>query len=177
MNIETSRLRAGEWLVTAAALLLGIVLFALPWYGFVPTIAHGLAELGKPTDATGWQSLEILRWLILIVVLGGLAVGWLQATRPAPAAPVCATVLECAASVVLFVALVVRVIDVPSVLLAGAGVNTIEAKIGAYIGLVLTAAIVTGAYVSMRQDGIAEGDAPARIETLRLTPRPAARGG
>ncbi len=73
-------------------------------------------------------------------------------------------------SFVLVVLIAVRVLlDRPTVHLAQAGgANVIEARPGAYIGLVLSVIVFAGLYLSLRRDGVAPEDAPAAIETLRV---------
>jgi hypothetical protein len=164
-----ARIRTGEWIVGLSALLLLIDLFALPWYGFNSVFRGTAAILGEPVSASGWQMLEVIRLLVVLVCLGGIAVWWLQATRPAPALPVSATVLDLALAVPVFVLLFNRV------LLNTPGDPTfISAQSGAYIGLVLAGGLCVGGWLSLREDGIAEEDAPRDIEMLRLA-RPGAR--
>jgi hypothetical protein len=164
-------LRGGEWIIGGASVALLLSMFLLPWYGDTSVYAPTEASLGRPTNFYAWNSLQGLRWLILLTVLVGLVVWWLQSTRPAPALPVCFTVIETVLAVLLLLALIYRVL----VNQPGAS-SVIEAKTGAYAGLVFSAAIVVGGYLSLREDGISPKDAPAGIETLRLLPRTAGGG-
>lgn len=170
MRFEAGRLRAGEWVLGTASALLILSLFTFPWYGQTSVYAGVDRSLGVPIDATGFQSLTILRFVVLVAGLLGLVAWWLQATRPAPALPVCAVTATWGLACALFVVLIVRVlIDEPRVLEAGSGgVDTIGAKWGAYAALALTFALILGCYRSLRQDGIAPADAPQAIDTLRL---------
>lgn len=163
MSFDLRRLRGGEWIVGVASLALLVILFTLPWYGLSGPFSHTAATLGLKVTADGWQSLSNVRFLILVVGIGGVAVWWLQATHAAPALPVSAVVLELTLAFVLLIALIRRVLlDVP-------GNGLIDARSGAYASLALSAAILIGGYVSLRQDGSAADDAPDRIEILRLT--------
>ena len=47
--------------------------------------------------------------------------------------------------------------------------RVVDARVGAYLGLVSALAILYGGFASMRQEGIAPQDAPAEIETIRLS--------
>jgi hypothetical protein len=150
-------------------LALLIILFAVPWYGLTSVFAPTAITLGAKANSNGFDSLPVAS--ILVIVTGLLAVSaWLfQALCRAPALPVAATALTEVFGFVTFLALIYRVlISLPE--------NNIyvEAKFGAYAGLVLSAAVWIGGYVSLREDGLAEDDAPKNIETLRLTPRPTA---
>ena len=171
MSFRPSRVRAGEWVLGAASLALLVSLFALPWYGLTSVYAPTASTLGARTSSTGWQSLELLRILTVIVTVIGVLAWWWQATRPAPALPVCATGLAMIGGAVLVVALIIRVfIALPE------NSSFIEAKSGAYVGLGLAVALFLGAYGSMREDGIDAADGPQEIETLRLRRGQAAPG-
>ena len=94
MRFELSRLRSGEVLAGAAAVVLLVCLFALPWYGLNSSVASIAQRLGVSTSRTGWDSLTTLRWLILITSLSALALVYLQGTRRAPLEPGAARALR-----------------------------------------------------------------------------------
>jgi hypothetical protein len=96
VSFRLSRLRAGEWLIGVASLALLVILFVVPWFGLPATYAHAAASLGAASSFSGWESLTVIRWLILVLGLGGLLCWYLQARCLAPALPVCAVVLETA---------------------------------------------------------------------------------
>ncbi len=173
MVFDTERIRAAEWLIGLASLLLLIDLFVLPWYGLNGTFGPTAAALGQSTTATGWSALLVLGPIALVAGLLGVWLWWVQATRSAPALPVALTLVEFGLAGALLIAFVVRVVfSPPNVLIPGApGVNSIDSLFGAYAGLFLTVLITAGCYVSLRVDGIAAADAPQDIEVLRLTPR------
>jgi hypothetical protein len=169
MSFRVNRLRDGEWLVGVSGLLLLVCLFALPWYGFTSAYGPTAATLGVKTSYDGWQSLEFVRFLIVLLALGGIVTWWLQATRPAAAIPICAVVLEVALGVIVLIALIDRVlVNLP------VDSRLVDAKWGAYAGLMLTLLVLTGAYRSLRRDDVAAEDAPTEIETLRVRLRPEA---
>jgi hypothetical protein len=151
VRFEATRLRLAEWLLGVAATALLLDTFVVSWYS-------GAANHG----VTGWQALTVLRYLIVVCALLGLATWWAQATRRAPAVAVCLTVISLFASSIVVLGLIWRVvIDTPS-----------AADAGAYLGLLLVALIVIAAYWSLRVDGIRAQDGPASIEMLRLAPGP-----
>ena len=143
-------------------MLLAIVLFALPWYGFKPAVSPVAGTLGLSTSFNGWQSLSHTRWLLVLTILAAVALAYFQATRRAPAIPVTLSVIVTALGLVSLLALIYRVlINVP-------GPDSIlQAKAGAYVGLLCAVGVLIGAILSMRQEGISPHDAPAEIETIR----------
>jgi hypothetical protein len=173
MTFETRRIRLGEWLILAAGILLAIDLIVAPWYGLNNVFGPTAATLGESTSATGWAALLVLGPIVLVICLAAVAVWWLQATQAAPAMPVVAAGLEFVASLLLVVALLIRVVFAPpSILISGApGVRAIESEFGAYLGLALSLVLAAGCYLSLRRDGVAALDGPEQIELLQLTQR------
>ena len=78
MDFDASRLRRGEWLAGASAVLLAIFLVGGKWYG-------GAGRTGG--SLTGWQALTDLRWLLLVTIVAAVGLVFTQATRRAPALP------------------------------------------------------------------------------------------
>lgn len=170
VSFRAARLGVAEWLIVVGSIGLLFDLFALNWFAYKPQYHVTATMLGQSVSANGWQTFEVIGPLALVVSLAGIGVGWLQATRRSPALPVVVTTLLMPFALALVVALLIRVLlDPPSVHLAQAGgANVIEARAGAYIGLLLSVAILCGSYASLRRDGVAPIDAPTEIETLAL---------
>ncbi len=174
IGLRLDRLRWGEWLIGVAGLALLIDLVALPWYSLNSTFSATSAEFGAATSATGFQAHHILGPLAIVCALVAIGCWALQATQRGPALPVCLTVVCAILTFVLAIALLVRVVfDPPNVLVQAApGVDTMQTDVGAVLGLVLAWLVLIGTWISLRTDGIAEADAPRRIETLALAQRP-----
>ncbi len=169
MGFELSRIRKGEWIVGVASLALLIMLFAVPWYGFPAAYSHAAATLGAPYHFSGWESLTVLRFPILLLGLGGVLAWYLQGRCLAPALPVCAIVLETALGLIVTVWLYFRtLISLP-------GAHLAEAKPGAFVALTLAVAVLVGGYLSLREDGAPAPGSVMPTETLGLAPRPGAR--
>ena len=155
MSIRPSRLRFGEWIAGAAAVALVVFMFALRWYD------SGHPSGGSsPASLDGWRGLTHLRWLVLVTILVTLALVWLQVTRRAPALPVTFSLFVMLLGGVTALAVLYRVVFDPP---AGMSVQA-----GAYLGLAAAVALTYGGYKSMRTEGIADDDAPAQIETVKL---------
>jgi hypothetical protein len=165
MDIALSRLRPGEWIAGASAVLLLAVLFAVQWYGASGT---GATRAGA-ISVNGWHGLAHLRWLVLVTNAAALGLLVAQATRRSPAIPVSMSVIVTTLGLLTTLALLYRtVINVP---------GREDAKPGAFVGLAAAAALLCGGYASMRQEGIAPCDERTEIETVPLAapaiPRPA----
>lgn len=153
MEFRASRLRSGEIIAATAAVILLVDLFALDWYSTAAADAVGLS---------GWQALSVLRWLIAIAALSGIALGWFQATRRAPALPSSLSAITTVLATITSLALIVRVlISVPDLF----GQTT--ASGGAYLGLVSALVLAGGALWSLREEDPPD---PVRNEAIEIVP-------
>jgi hypothetical protein len=152
--VRFSRLRRGEIIATLSAVVLVVLVFAVPWFSFAnPGGGH--------TQANAWASLPVLRWPILITAALGLLLGWLQATRSAPALPVALDVPLVILAAITTLVLLIRV-------LTGEG----SPLAGGVLGLVAVAVLTAGAFMSLRQeDGWDPGPPTPEhpIETVELS--------
>lgn len=164
MDFQLSRLRAGEWVIGVASLALVVILFVVPWYGLPGTYTHSAASLGAASSFSGWESLTVLRYPILLLGLGGLICWYVQGRCLAPALPVSAVVLETALGVVVLIGLYYRVIIV------GPAVPVAHNDPAAFVGLALSVAVVVGGYLSLRADQAPAPGQVVPVEGLRVGP-------
>ncbi len=166
MRFDSSKLRTPEWLIGAASALLLLDTFLVAWYAIGGQVQPGLFVQFPHSSVDAWHALTVVRFLILLTALLGIAVWWLQATREAPAVPTVLTEVAIIPAGLLLLALIWRVlIDVPGIY--GIRTQFVEVKLGAYLGLLFDAIIVVGVYRSLRQD-YAPQEAAAKIERLSL---------
>jgi hypothetical protein len=152
MDFDPSRIRRGEALAGASASALLAFMFVLQWYGPRADGARPVAAL------TGWQAFTVWRWLALTTILAALCLVVFQATRRAPALPVSTSVVTIALALVAVLWLAIRVLlDHPP-----------HQRIGAILGLVSGLGVLSGSYLSLRQEGIAPRDEAAVIPTVKL---------
>jgi hypothetical protein len=148
MEFDPSRLRRGEVLAGASAVLLAIFMVGGKWYG---------AGSGNGGSQTGWQALTDLRWLLLVTIVATVGLVFAQATRRAPAIPVTMSLAVMLLGIVSVVALIYRVlISAPP-----------HEETGAYFGLLCALGIAIGGYFSLRHEGIARRDEPRDIPVVR----------
>jgi carbon starvation protein CstA len=140
------RLRDGEWLAGAAALLLLASLF-LDWYG----VGAG--------GASAWQAFGVLDVVLAALALVPLALVVTQATRRSPAIPVALSVLTTLAGALAALLIVVRLIAQP-------GPNAlVTVEPGAWLGLLAAVLVTAGGWRSMRVEAVPH-TAPAPIEQM-----------
>jgi hypothetical protein len=157
MDLDPSRLRRGELIVGASALVLLASMFRFKWYGLSGPISPAPTNLRLSTPVNGWNGLTNLRWVMLLTIACGLALVFLQATRRAPAVPAIMSVIVTVLGLITALALIYRVlINEPG-----------PQKAGAFVGLISAIVFVYGGYESMRREGIAAKDGPSEIQTVR----------
>jgi hypothetical protein len=141
MDFDPSRLRRGELLAGAGAVLLLVFLLAGKWAG-----SH-----------SGWEALPSLRWLLAVTIAAALGLVVVQATRRAPAVPVTTSLIVAVIGIITVLALIYRVLINPPA----------QQHAAAYLGLLSAIALAYGGYLSMREEGIARRDAPRDIPVVR----------
>ncbi len=135
MTFELARLRRGEVVAALGALVLLADMLSLWWY------------CSATVSLDGWQAHTVLRWLMLLTILAALSLAVLTATQRTVAVPVTVAVIVAALAALLTVLLAWRVIvDHP-------GPDSVTTRVGAWLGLLSSAAILIGAYWSMRDEG------------------------
>ena len=170
MDLWLSRLRAGEWLTAAAAILMLIDMFAPAWFA-----AHagrrGSATAIARVSLNGWQTSLPAGVLALVVCGGGVGIWLATATRRSPALPVVLNTLLMPLSLALVVLVAVRVLVLPPSVHAavlGSARTTTSVRPGAWAAVALSVALYASLYIALRREGVAPADAPAEIETLTV---------
>jgi hypothetical protein len=148
MEFDPSRLRRGEMLAGASAVLLAVFMVGGKWYG---------AGSGKGGALTGWQALTDLRWLMLVTIIAAVGLVFAQAARRAPAIPVTMSLVVMLLGIVTVLALIYRVLINPPP----------RQETGAYLGLLWALGVAVGGYFSLRQEGIARRDERRDIPIVR----------
>lgn len=147
MSFDLRRLRLGERIAGLAAVLLFVDLF-LDWYG------HGGGE-----GQSAWRALGILAPLLFLLVLTALALAALSAAQRSVSLPIAASVVLIAFGIVMTLLVLYRV------LLNEPGADhVVTQKAGAWIGLILCAAVTYGGYRSLREEGTGFAEAKAQAE-------------
>lgn len=141
MEFHASRLRRGEVLAGAGAVLLVVFLLAGDWAG----------------SRSGWEVLVSLRWLLALTIAAAFGLVLVQATRRAPAVPVTMSLFVTVLGAISVLAILYRVLISPPA----------HEHVPAYLGLLSAIGLAYGGYLSMRKEGIAARDAPQEIPVVR----------
>ncbi|MDX6655322.1 MAG: hypothetical protein QOH62_115 [Solirubrobacteraceae bacterium] len=158
--MDVNRLRTGEKIAGAAAVLLFLDLF-LSWYSVDLGGALGAAasRAGVDTSVSGWQAFSWVDLLLMLTVLAALAMVFVRGTGRSVDLPASLPLIAAGLGGFATVVVVYRILNQP-------GPNDlISVEYGAYLGLVLVAALTYGAV----QAGGGVDDLRAEAESL--TPR------
>jgi len=149
--MRVSRLRRGEIIAALSALVLLALMFLVGWVSFA-------SPGGGHTSANAWTGFPVLRWPLLVIGVLGLLLGYLQAARSAPALPVALDQILVTLAAITTVLLLIRLVT---------GDGSPEA--GGWLGLMASAALTAGTFMSLRQeDGWEPGpEHPVEIVELR----------
>jgi hypothetical protein len=140
MDFDPSRLRRGEVLAGAGAVLLLVFMLAGKWAG----------------SLSGWEALPTLRWLLAVTIAAAFVLVFVQVTRRAPAVPVTMSWLLTVLGSVSVLALIYRVLINPPA----------HQHAAAYLGLLSALGLAYGGFLSLREEGIARRDAPSDIPVV-----------
>jgi hypothetical protein len=155
--MDLSRLRTGERIAAGAAVLLFIDLF-LSWYKVdIGDLVPGADKLGIATNvdttASGWQVFSYTDIFLLIVILVAVGLAVLSATQRSVALPVAASVITTVLGGLATFIVFLRIIDQPG------PDKIVKVAFGAWLGLILCAALAYGGWRSMRDEGTNLSDA------------------
>jgi len=166
------RLRMGEAIYLAAAILLFVLMF-LPWYGVKASSAEPLVAIGVlRSGGDAWQALAVIPIFLMLAIAVAVGAALLRVSgsdwKPAvpPGAAVCALGLL-AAALILF-----RIVSPPGDEAFGA--ISVESTLKPAIFLALAAAlgIAYGGWRTMGEEGTSFAAIAKRLESPRRPPRP-----
>lgn len=162
MSFDTDRLRPSEWLVGAGSLVLLISLFLLDWYSLSFSASDLLGNETLTASADGWHAHTVLRWFVLLVVAGAVALFVATLLAETPAIP------SAIAPPLTAFALLTTILLAYRVLLNEPGPNAyVSVDFGAWLGLLSAIATTAGAWWSMRHEGGPLADVPVTVRELR----------
>lgn len=153
MSFELSRLRSGERMVAAGSIALFVFMFFFKWFGIkVPGIVGVyISAAGVSTSANVWHSLEVIRWLLLLTVLAGVALVVLVGSDRKLQSPISMSAIVAGLGALSTILVFYRVIlSLPF--------SHADVKIGAWLGLLSCAAITYGGYRAMTDEGTTLSD-------------------
>jgi hypothetical protein len=161
--METSRLGRGEMIAGVSAVILFIVMF-LGWFKFPDTIngvSTGVdlaAAAGVDTTFNAWQSYDFTDLILLLTIIVTIGTVVSAAMAREITLPVAASALVTGLGILSFVFVLWSIINTPS-----SGPIDLDRGIWVFVGLILTAGIAYGGWVSMQEEGTSFGAQADRL--------------
>jgi hypothetical protein len=143
-TVPRTRVRVGELISAASALLLLVIMFATEWYGVAGVPDPSAARPAVSTAENGWNGLTTIRWVLLITILVAIGSVFLRASQRKHGAKTETGGVVAALGAVSSVLLVYRVL-----IALPAGTKVIDQKLGAFMGLVCALGVAWGGYESI----------------------------
>jgi hypothetical protein len=157
--MRLDRLRGGEALAGGGGTLLLVALF-LPWFGRDATFCIALAGFPcpGPVSLTPWEAFSVVDVLLLIAALSGIGVAVLTAANAKTDVPVTSAALAVPIGLLATILVAYRVLE---------PVGELHRKVGLFVGLLASAAIMYGCWCAIRDEGTGGAPPAPRRSALR----------
>jgi hypothetical protein len=162
MRMDLDKLSMGERIAAVSAILLFIFMFFFNWYGVeVSGIGGFSGSTGE--GGTAWQTLEVIRFVLLITAIAALLMAGLRLADSDAEPPVPMSVIVTVLGAFSVLLILFRIIDPPT--FASFGGVSIDAtlSVGIFLGLIAAGGVAYGGYTAMQEEGITFGDAADRL--------------
>ena len=145
------RLRRGELISAAGALVLLAVMFVLKWFGLEVTPGPSAERSAISSAENAWNGLTDLRWLMLITIVAAIGAVLLHISQRKHGSKTDTSGVVALLGTLTAALLAYRVlIELPS------PDQVVDQKIGAYLGLLAAVTIALGGYESMGEERLRE---------------------
>lgn len=150
MGLDAGRLGRGELIAGISGVLLFIFMF-FSWFGvpgFAGDVIDQAQDLGVAIDvdttANAWQAFDFIDLVLLLAVIISVGFAIMSATGSNENLPVAGGALTAGIGIIATLLVLYRIIDPPS----DAG-----REIGVWLGLITSAGIAVGGWISMQEQG------------------------
>lgn len=159
--MDVSRLRTGEQIAGISGIALLLIMFILDWF------SYGEGPFSEGGNA--WQTMEIIRFVILLAALAGIALAVLAATQSDLDMPVAMSAIAAGLGILATILILFRIISPPDFGLgevadALGGEFDVGRSIGVFLGLIAAAGVAYGGWRAMQDEGTSFGGQADRLQ-------------
>jgi hypothetical protein len=169
--MDVSRLRRGEQIAGISGIVLLLVMFIFDWFTY--ELSGGVAALGGLDASEGgnaWRTMEIIRFILLITALCGIALAAVTASESNVSMPVALSAITAGLGILAVVLVLFRIISPPD---GGAGdLVDVGRSIGVFLGLIASAGVAYGGFLAMQEEGTSFGAQADRLGDRGDNPPP-----
>lgn len=147
-------LSTGEKIAGLSGIALLLIIFVFDWF---------TADVGFGVNVGGnaWDTMEIIRFILVLTALAGIALAVLAATKSNVDLPVAMSAIAAGLGILSVILVLFRIISPPD---GGAGdLVDIGRGIGVWLGLLASAGVAYGAWRAMQDEGTSFGDQADRV--------------
>jgi hypothetical protein len=137
-------LRTGEKIAGVSGVLLILIMFIFDWFS---------ADVGLGVEVGGnaWDTMEVIRWLLLLTAIAAIALAVVSATQSQVNMPVALSALTAGLGALSVLFVIIRIISPPD---GGAGdLIDVGRSIGVFLGLIAAAGVAYGGWTAMQEEG------------------------
>jgi Mn2+/Fe2+ NRAMP family transporter len=155
MSFDVSRLRRCDWMVGGGAVAFFIFLFFFNWYGGSYKGSLPTGAFSASSSASGWDTFTNSRWIWLITILVSIAAVVLVAGQRKLDLPVRLSTVVRGLGALSTALILYRIVHHPSGGASFSGASfSYGIKIGIWLGLIASAVIAYGGYLTMSEDEV-----------------------
>ena len=152
--MDVSRLRRGEQIAGVSGIALLLIMFIFDWF-----TVEAAGGLGPSFGGNAWDTMEIIRFILLLTALAAIALAVVRATQSNVDMPVALSAITAGLGILSVVLIIFRIISPPD---GGVGdLIDVGRAIGVFLGLIAAAGVAYGGYLAMQEEGTsfsAQGD-------------------
>jgi hypothetical protein len=150
----------------ASGIALLLIMFIFDWFGVsISGSAGGLNFGGSVAGGNAWDSLELIRWILLLTCIAAIALAVTSANATQLNLPVALSAITAGLGALSVLLVLFRIISPPD-FGAPSGfddVIDVSRKIGVILGLIAAAGVTYGGWTAMQEEGTSFGDQADRL--------------
>jgi hypothetical protein len=158
-QLDFTVLNRGEKIAGLAGVLLILVMFIFDWF----SVKVGV---NRSESRDAWGSYGFTDVLLFIAGLAAIVLALLAASDVDVGLPVAMSAIVTALGILSLILMIISLITPPSFLPASGGLDY-DVKAGAWLGLIATAAVTSGGYLAMQEEGTSFADEAERFRSKR----------
>ena len=153
--MDVARLRRGEQIAGISGLALLLIMFIFDWFS-----VSAAGGFGPSFGGNAWDTMELIRWLLLLTGIVGIALAVLSISQSEVNLPVATSAIATGLGILSVIFIIIRIISPPD---GGVGdLIDVGRSIGVFLGLIAAAGVAIGGWMTMQEEGASFADAGTR---------------
>jgi hypothetical protein len=154
--MDVSKLNQGEKIAGVAGVALLLIMFIFDWFS-----VSAAGGVGPSFGGNAWDTMELIRWILLLGGISGIALAVIAAGQSQVNLPVAMSAITAGIGILGVIFVVIRIISPPD---GGFGdVIDVSRDIGVFLGLIAVAGVAAGGWMAMQEEGTSFGDQADRF--------------